>query len=93
MTRLSLVAFAIAATTTGCRLHDGCTPLDTRCDGHVAQLCDTAADWIDVVDCDRVTAQTGELWTCVELQPPQDGGVAGATCVPADPRPRVAEAM
>ena len=93
MTRLSLIAIAIAAITTGCRRHDGCTPLNTRCDGQVAQLCDTETDWIDVVDCDQVTARTGEPWTCVDLDPKRDAGVDGATCVPADPRPRVAEAQ
>ena len=91
MTRMTILAVALAAMSAGCRLHDGCTPLSSRCDGRVAQLCDTATDWVDVVDCDAVSAQTGEPWSCVELDPKQDG-VSGATCVPDDPRPRVAEA-
>lgn len=83
----ALVALALQA---GCRLHDGCHPFTSRCDGDVAQLCDPDADWIVVADCDAVSRQTGEPWECVESMD-RDAGVDGTTCVPLDPRPRVAE--
>lgn len=94
MHRLALRLCALAALVLpgGCHLHDGCRPLASRCDGNVAQLCDPDGAWIVVADCEAVSRQTGEPWECVESVPLDgDAGVDGATCLPIDPRPRVAE--
>src|SRR5207244_5555546 len=91
MSRVLSVVSVLAALLlcSGCR-HDGCEPLASRCDGHVAELCDADRDWIVVADCDEVSRQTGATWVCVTPAPGQvDAGIDGATCLPIDTRPRV----
>jgi hypothetical protein len=94
MSRFLLVVAALAALTltNGCRLHDGCPPLASRCNGNVAELCDPDGDWIVIADCDAISPQPGARWACVAPTSSAaiDAGLDGATCLPVDARPRVA---
>lgn len=64
---------------------DGCTPLKTRCNGHVAEICDGEQRWGSYMDCDQTAAQSGGSWVC--CVPPNDAGAAQATCLPTNQCP------
>ena len=93
MSRFLVLLGALAALTlhSGCQLHDGCTPLASRCDGNVAELCDPDGDWFVVADCDAVDPRRPVPWTCVapSAMAERDAGLATATCVPVEPLPVV----
>ena len=97
MSRFLSMACALVAlaTTSGCRTHDGCKPLDSRCDAKVALLCNADSDWIVVADCDALSRLTDHAWLCAVVSLNDEGapGATGATCVSATAaRPLVAGA-
>ena len=64
---------------------DCVAPLETRCQGEVAQICRADHTWGTVEDCAQTSTLTGSAWACcyftgdVTLDLP-----AGHTCLPAD---------
>jgi hypothetical protein len=65
-----------------CRIPDGCVPRDTRCLHNRSQVCDADRRWNDLLDCDRVSAQSGAPFTC---GPVSEADVVGHTCVKRTP--------
>jgi len=59
-----------------------CTPLETRCTGNVAQICQADKQWASFADCDLVSRQSGRPFVC-RAQAGTDGGLpSGSTCLP-----------
>ena len=62
----------------GC--HDGCEPEETKCDGDMVMVCNSAADWEQEADCSEIEDfGVGIEWTC--CVDPEDGVHA---CLPVE---------
>ena len=61
-----------------------CAAGQTRCADSVAEVCDSAGDWIPVLDCDEVSLQSFTAdWVCCAVSD-ENAPVATHTCVAAD---------
>lgn len=92
MRKLEAFAGGVLVVALGCAVlrclpsPDGCTPLATRCNANVAEICDDNERWGMYLDCNEVAAQSGGTWVC--CAPAGDAGAAGATCLPAGTCPQ-----
>lgn len=68
--RLALLVLLFACTS-GCG-RECAIPADTRCDGEIAEVCDTDGHWQPFLDCTDI----GVDWVCAEVP-------TGSTCLPA----------
>jgi hypothetical protein len=65
-----LVLFVIVVITVICILWSftdcapQCKQQAQRCQGGVAQLCDTAGKWRKVIDCDELSTRYAPAWKC-----------------------------
>ena len=81
----NLASIAAACFLGHCRPSDGCSPGATRCSGNVAELCDADRAYHDFIDCDQVSQQSGEAFSCALVrESTEDGDVVGHTCIPTE---------
>ncbi len=75
--RLLCMFIPVAILLSHCRPPDGCIANATRCNGRVAEICNSQGRWDSFMDCDEVEAQSGGSWACEE---------PGHLCLPAQPQ-------
>ncbi len=77
-----LVLIPLLLALAGCRTSEPCTPKAARCVGNVAEQCVGYEYVHELMDCDQVSAQSGESFVCGYLdEETPDGRVQGHTCV------------
>lgn len=64
-----------------CGHDEDCAEGATRCQGASAEICDAGGRWAAFLDCDEVTAQSGEAFACCVADPAAGPDV---TCLPVD---------
>jgi len=75
-----ILAFLLAVGICACEPVDHCRIDSTRCLGPVAQVCDANERWVEIMNCDDVSAQSGSAWSCQPLP-----GGSDSTCLPTQP--------
>lgn len=78
----SALGLLVAVCLTGCP-SETCTPLETRCNGAVAEICGDDQRWQAFEDCAQVSQQSGQAFSCCYQAGDDDAGLPGGhTCVP-----------
>ena len=77
-----LVAVSLLWLVTGCPASEQCTPLETRCQVNVAEICGGDQHWQAFEDCQQTSQQSGQLFSCCFQAGDDAGTPAGHTCLP-----------
>ena len=75
-----ILAFLLAVGICACEPVDHCRIDSTRCLGPVAQVGDANERWVEIMNCDDVSAQSGSAWSGQPLP-----GGSDSTCLPIQP--------
>ena len=76
------IGVLVLVSTLACGCIAECEPLDTRCDGNAAQICNSAGEWMTTMDCDALSP--GEWSCCWQPGVPGEPLSEGHTCLTVD---------